>query len=63
MDPDWGTGHTTEGGMIVYASHTFGAAHSTIYVMDANGTTHIQVTEENVYHSPGWQPVVSGTSK
>lgn len=56
IDPDWGPGQTAEDGIIVYAAHSFGAAHATLFIMDASGISHRQVTRENLYHSPRWQP-------
>ena len=52
IDPDW----SPDGQYIVYAAHTFGAAHATLFVIDTNGERQFQLTRENTYHSPRWRP-------
>ena len=52
IDPDW----SPDGQYIVYAAHTFGAAHATLFIIDVNGERRFQLTKENTYHSPRWRP-------
>ena len=49
--PDW----SPDGSRLVYLSHELGAGHGTIFVIDAQGQTRIQLTD-NYYHSPRWRP-------
>jgi TolB protein len=52
IDPDW----SPDGQYIVYAAHTLGAGHATLFIMDVNGERRFQLTKENTYHSPRWRP-------
>jgi Tol biopolymer transport system component len=52
IDPDW----SPDGSILVYAAHTFGASHATLFLMDARGGSRVQLTRENIYHSPQWRP-------
>jgi len=52
IDPDW----NPDGASIVYAAHTFGASHATLFIIDAKGQGRRQLTEENFYFYPQWQP-------
>ena len=52
IDPDW----SPDGQYLVYAAHTFGAAHATLFIIDINGERRFQLTKENIYHSPQWRP-------
>ena len=50
--PDW----SPDGSWIVFLSHELGAEHGTIYAVDVHGQSLVQVTADNVYHSPRWRP-------
>jgi Tol biopolymer transport system component len=52
VDPDW----SPDGSVLVYATHTFGASHATLFLTDATGRSRVQLTRENIYHSPQWRP-------
>jgi Tol biopolymer transport system component len=52
INPDW----SPDGQYIVYAAHTLGAAHATLFIIDQEGTARLQLTEENTYHYPQWRP-------
>jgi TolB protein len=52
IDPDW----SPDGQYLVYAAHTFGAAHATLFIIDIHGEQRSQLTKENTYHSPQWRP-------
>jgi Tol biopolymer transport system component len=52
IDPDW----SPDGSLIVYSAHQFGAGHAILFIMDAAGENHFQLTERNFYHSPKWAP-------
>ncbi len=52
ITPDW----SPDGQYIVYAAHTFGAEHATIFIIDEKGTSRFQLTKENTYHFPQWRP-------
>jgi hypothetical protein len=48
--PDW----SPDGSRIAYLSHELGAGHGIIFVIDAQGQTRVQLTD-NYYHSPRWR--------
>jgi Tol biopolymer transport system component len=50
--PDW----SPDRSWIVYLSHELGAEHGMIYAVNADGQSLVQLTADNVYHSPRWQP-------
>jgi Tol biopolymer transport system component len=50
--PDW----SPDGSWIAFLSHELGAEHGTIYAVSVDGTLLVQVTADNVYHSPRWRP-------
>ena len=50
--PDWSPG----GAWIVYLPRELGAEHGTIHAVSADGRVLVQVTADNVYHSPRWRP-------
>jgi Tol biopolymer transport system component len=50
--PDW----SPDGSWIVYLSHELGAEHGTIFALYVDRQVRVQVTADNVYHSPRWQP-------
>ncbi len=50
--PDW----SLDAAWIVYLSHELGAEHGTIYAVSVDGLVLVQVTADNVYHSPRWRP-------
>jgi WD40 repeat protein len=52
INPDW----SPDGQFIVYASHTLGAAHATLFIIDQDGTSRFQLTKKNTYHYPKWRP-------
>ena len=52
INPDW----SHDGQYIVYAAHTFGAEHATIFIIDQDGSKRAQLTRENTYHYPQWRP-------
>jgi Tol biopolymer transport system component len=52
VDPDW----SPDGLMVVFAAHTFGASHATLFIVTAHGDQYSQLTEENTYFSPQWHP-------
>jgi L-ascorbate metabolism protein UlaG (beta-lactamase superfamily) len=49
--PDW----SPDGSRIAYLSYELGAGHGIIFVIDAQGQTRVQLTD-NSYHSPRWRP-------
>jgi Tol biopolymer transport system component len=52
IDPDW----SPDGSLIVYCAHQFGAVHAMLFITDAAGENHFQLTEQSIYHSPIWLP-------
>ncbi|NIV39930.1 MAG: hypothetical protein GWN58_64150 [Anaerolineae bacterium] len=50
--PDW----SPDGAWIVFLSHELGAGHGTLYAVSGDGRYLVQITADNVYHSPRWQP-------
>jgi Tol biopolymer transport system component len=52
INPDW----SPDGQYIVYAAHTFGAAHATLFIINQDGTRRFQLTKDNTYHYPQWRP-------
>ena len=52
INPYW----SPDGQYIVYAAHAFGAAHATLFIIDQDGTSRAQLTDENTYHHPQWRP-------
>ena len=52
IDPDW----SPDGASLVYAAHTFGGSHATLFAVAVGGGPRRQLTEENTYHSPQWRP-------
>ena len=50
--PDW----SHDGAWIMFLSNELGAGHGTIYAVSADGRFLVQITADNVYHSPRWRP-------
>ncbi len=49
--PNW----SPDGSWIVYLSHELGAGHGTMYALEVNAQSRVQVAADNVYHSPRWR--------